>query len=113
MKSHFAIVILLAAALGAAQTTAPTATPAKSTKANYELAARWTATKVGKLVFDTAVTPHWLDSGGRFWYSYENTSGRKFYLVDPVRKSKALVFDPTKLAALLDRKSTRLNSSHT
>ena len=29
-------------------------------KANYELASRWTAQKVGKLVFDTAVAPHWL-----------------------------------------------------
>src|SRR2546421_11944101 len=70
-------------------------------KANYELAARWTATKVGKMVFDTAVTPHWLDTGDRFWYSYENNKGRRFYLVDTVHKTKALVFDPTKLAALL------------
>src|SRR5262249_16313964 len=29
-------------------------------KANYELAARWTSQKVGKLVFDTSVTPRWL-----------------------------------------------------
>ncbi|HEX5085467.1 MAG TPA: hypothetical protein VFY40_25800, partial [Blastocatellia bacterium] len=37
-------------------------------KANYELAARWTSQKVGKLVFDTSVTPHWLETGDRFWY---------------------------------------------
>ncbi len=30
--------------------------------ANYELAARWTTQKVGKLVFDTSVTPHWLET---------------------------------------------------
>jgi hypothetical protein len=41
------------------------------TKANYELAAKWTAAKVGKLVFDTAVTPHWLETGDRFWYTYQ------------------------------------------
>src|SRR5437868_4370554 len=70
-------------------------------KANYELASRWTASKVGKIVFDTSVTPHWLDTGDRFWYSYENNKGRRFYLVDPGRKTKALVFDPTRLAALL------------
>ena len=44
-------------------------------KANYELAARWTAAKVGKMVFDMAVTPHWLDTGDRFWYSFENSKG--------------------------------------
>src|SRR5215467_16236104 len=74
---------------------------AKPVKANYELAARWTTAKVGKLVFDVAVTPHWMDSGDRFWYSFENSSGRKFYLVDPAKKTKSLVYDPAKLAAAL------------
>src|SRR5262245_54560217 len=77
----------------------PAAAPAK-VRANYELASRWTPTKVGKLVFDLTVTPHWLE-GDRFWYSFENTAGRKFYLVDPARKTKSLVYDPTKLAAAL------------
>ena len=77
------------------------AVPAKPVKANYELAARWTPAKVGKLIFDTAVTPHWMDSGDRFWYSFENSSGRKFYIVDPAKKSRSLVFDPAKLAASL------------
>ena len=77
------------------------AAPAKPVKANYELAARWTPAKTGKMIFDTAVTPHWMDSGDRFWYSFENSSGRKFYLVDPAKKSKSMVFDPAKLAASL------------
>ena len=50
------------------------AVPAKPARANYELAARWTTAKVGKMIFDTAVTPHWMDSGDRFWYSFENSS---------------------------------------
>ena len=78
------------------------ATPAvKHTNANYELASQWTSQKVGKLVFDLAVAPHWLDSGDRFWYSFENSKGRRFYLVDPVKKTKTYVFDPVKLAAAL------------
>jgi hypothetical protein len=79
----------------------PSAPPAKPVKANYELAARWTTAKVGKLVFDTQVTPHWMDSGERFWYSFENSTGRKFYIVDPVKKTKTQVYDPAKLAAAL------------
>ncbi len=77
------------------------AVPAKPAKANYELAARWTPAKVGKVIFDTAVTPHWMDSGDRFWYSFENSSGRKFYIVDPAKKTKSMVFDPARLAASL------------
>src|SRR5579871_3418716 len=79
---------------------APKETSTKpAVKANYELAAQWTRQKVGKLVFDTSVTPRWLDSGDRFWYSFENTKGRKFWMVDPVKKSKTPVFDPVKMAS--------------
>lgn len=70
-------------------------------KANYELAARWTPAKVGKMLFDTAVTPHWLETGDRFWYSYENNQGKRFYLVDPFKKTKTPVFDAAKMAAML------------
>jgi dipeptidyl aminopeptidase/acylaminoacyl peptidase len=95
------LLVLLAATLpGIGADNAPVATPSKA-KANYELAAQWISAKVGKLVFDTAVTPHWLDSGERFWYTFENTKGRKFYIVDPVKKTKTFVFDPAKLAANL------------
>ena len=70
-------------------------------KANYDLASRWTAQKVGKMVFDTAVTPHWFEAGDKFWYSYETGAGRKFTLVDPLKKSKAPLFDNAKMAAQL------------
>ncbi|HVO98628.1 MAG TPA: DPP IV N-terminal domain-containing protein [Bryobacteraceae bacterium] len=74
--------------------------PVKVQKANYELAQRWTTTKIGKLVFDTQVTPHWIE-GDRFWYSYETSHGRRFMLVDPVKKTKAPLFDVSKMAAML------------
>src|SRR5579885_1148790 len=70
-------------------------------KANYELAMRWTPPKVAKLVFDTSVTPHWLQDGDRFWYSYETPKGRHFYLVDPVKKTKTPVFDNARMAEML------------
>src|SRR5436190_17718012 len=70
-------------------------------KANYELASRWTAQKVSKMVFDTAVTPHWLETSDRFWYSYETSQGKRFYLVDPAKKTKNPVFDNARMAAML------------
>src|SRR4029077_641377 len=84
--------------VGADTVPAPTSRPVK---ANYELAARWTPAKVNKMIFDVAVTPHWMDSGDRFWYSFENSAGRRFYIVDPAKKTKSMVFDPAKLAASL------------
>jgi dipeptidyl-peptidase 4 len=96
------LLVLLAVSFPGAGSDNPSSTlPAKPTKANYELAARWTASKVGKMVFDMAVTPHWLEDGTRFWYSFENNAGRKFYIVDPAKKTKTTVFDAVKLAASL------------
>ena len=99
MKNVVAVLVL--AAVPAVGGDVAPAAHVKLAKANYELATRWTAQKVGKMVFDTAVTPHWLDSGDRFWYSYENNRGRRFYIVDPARKTKSLIFDPSRLAASL------------
>ncbi|HEY3380501.1 MAG TPA: DPP IV N-terminal domain-containing protein [Vicinamibacterales bacterium] len=68
---------------------------------NYDLAAQWTTPKIGKLVFDTSVTPRWLETGDRFWYSYQTRDGRKFFLVDPLKRARAPLFDHTKMAAAL------------
>ncbi|HZS06930.1 MAG TPA: DPP IV N-terminal domain-containing protein [Blastocatellia bacterium] len=70
-------------------------------KANYDLASRWTSAKVARLVFDTSVTPHWLESGDRFWYGFETSQGRKWWLVDPAKKTRAPLFDNARMAALL------------
>lgn len=73
-------------------------------KANYDLAAKWTSAKVAKLVFDTAVTPNWLEfSPDKFWYSFETSQGRKFFLVDPVLKNKKPLFDNARMAAMLTK----------
>jgi dipeptidyl-peptidase-4 len=96
------LAILLGASFPGAGSDQPASNlPANPSKANYELAARWTSSKVAKLIFDMAVTPHWLADGNRFWYSFENNAGRKFYVVDPARKTRSFVFDAVKLAASL------------
>ena len=73
----------------------PTVTP------NYDLASAWTPQRVAKLVFDTSVTPRWLETSDRFWYAYNTREGRRFMLVDPVKKTKAPLFDHAKMAAAL------------
>src|SRR5919202_1963468 len=50
---------------------------------NYALAAQWTVPKINKLIFDTQVTPHWLEFSDRFWYSYETRDGKRYFLVNP------------------------------
>ena len=90
-KSFLFIVLLIAATFVQAQTPV--------TKANYQLASRFSPNKLDKMVFSTSVDPHWLKNSDRFWYDYENTDGRKWYIVDPEKGQKKLLFDPAKLAA--------------
>ena len=116
MLVRFALVLVLAvsAAPMAAPNLIPNFLPASVTppadlpdrelpKANYDLASRWTSAKVGKYVFSTAVTPHWLEFSDRFWYDYETPAGRKWWIVDPIKKAKTPLFDNAKMAAQLTR----------
>src|ERR1700679_1579231 len=115
MKTFLLVCIVLIPGLRAADivvSSGAKAEPVKVHKANYELATHWSSAKVGKLVFDTAVTPHWLATGDRFWYSYETSRGRDFFLVDPVKKTKAPVFDNARMAAMLTEITRTPYDSH-
>ncbi len=70
-------------------------------KANYELAARYSPKKVGKMVFSTSVEPFWFKNSDKFWYAWQTPQGRQFYIVDPVAGTKKMLFDNAKLAAQL------------
>ena len=62
---------------------------------------KWTSQQVAKRMFDTSVTPHWLESGERFWYTYETGQGRKYWLVDCRAKTRKPLFDAAHMAAML------------
>ena len=68
-------------------------------KANYLLAARFSPKKMQKMVFSTSVDAHWLKTSNKFWYPFETSAGKKWYLVDPALHTKKLLFDNAKIAA--------------
>ncbi len=77
------------------------AQPDKPVKGNYQLASRFSPKKLEKLIFTTTLDPHWLKTSDRFWYEYETSNGKKWYLVDPATRSKKELFDNAKLAAAI------------
>ena len=93
-KTLLLMVILLAGAAGMAQNK-------PVTKANYDLAARFSPKKVGKMVFSTSVSPRWFKNTDKFWYTWQTNEGTFYYIADPATASKKLVFDNAKLAAQL------------
>jgi len=96
MKRLFLFILLLTSFLANAQFTA-------HQKTNYELAARFSPKKLEKMIFSTSVDPHWMKTGNKFWYTYETPSGKKWYIVDPVKMTRTQMFDNDKLAAAITR----------
>ncbi|RNI30107.1 S9 family peptidase [Rufibacter immobilis] len=70
-------------------------------KANYQMAARFSPKKLEKLIFTTSLDPHWLKQTDRFWYMYESSNGKNWYIVDPATKSKQAIFNTDQLAAAI------------
>ena len=97
------VFVLLAAAapMTAKRAAGPAVAERVLPKPNYELSAQWGSAKVAKLIFDTAVAPHWLEFSDRFWYAFQTPAEKRWWLVDPVKKTKAPLWDNAKLAANL------------
>lgn len=72
-------------------------------KANYQLASRFSPEKLRKMIFSTSVNPNWLTKSDQFWYVYETPAGKNWYIVDPAQRSKAPLFDNADMAAQLTR----------
>ena len=72
-------------------------------QANFTLAARFAPYKISELVHSTRVDPHWIKDTEKFWYKWENTNGTKYYIVNPVTRSKNELFDNDWMAAELTK----------
>ncbi|MGW8123787.1 DPP IV N-terminal domain-containing protein [Roseivirga echinicomitans] len=74
---------------------------AQQHKADFKAADRFSSEKLGKMLKSTRVSPQWFKDSDKFWYTYTTTSGKKFYVVDPVKKTKNQMFDNKEFAAQL------------
>jgi dipeptidyl aminopeptidase/acylaminoacyl peptidase len=76
---------------------------ASAASANYRLAARFAPYKISRLIYSTSVSPRWIEGTDRFWYQWETSAGRSYYLVDPAAGTKRPIFDNDRIAAELTR----------
>jgi dipeptidyl-peptidase 4 len=71
--------------------------------ANWLQAARFAPYKMSRLTYSTSVNPRWIGDTDRFWYQWDNSEGTYYYIVDPARGTKRLIFDNDRIAAELTR----------
>lgn len=65
---------------------------------NYELAERFSAKRIGQMVFSTSVRPVWFRNGDKFLYAWKTSDGTQYYIADPKAGKAEPVFDMDRLA---------------
>lgn len=95
----FVLLISNADTFSQTKTISLTETTQAPERANYQAAARFSPSKLRKIIYSTAVDPHWLKLTNRFWYQYETPNGKQWYIVEPATRSKKVLFDINKMAA--------------
>ena len=65
---------------------------------NYELAERFSAKRIGQMVFSTSVRPVWFRNGDKYLYAWKTSDGTQYYIADPKAGKTEPVFDMDKLA---------------
>ena len=67
---------------------------ASAQEPNYALADQFSAKKVGNMVYSTSIRPNWFKNSDKFWYEWKTAEGTRYYIVDPVAKTRTEAFDP-------------------
>ncbi len=90
--------MLFVAAAAIAVATPAIASNPEAVKPNYELAERFSPTKMKRLVPQTAVRPNWFENSSKFWYSWSNVDGTTYYIVDPASGKRTELWNMGELA---------------
>ncbi len=89
---------LITLALLSTPLVAQSPTPRQLTADDYGRAERFLAANATPLVSGIAGRPTWL-ADGRFWYRVSGPTGNTFQLVDPVKRTRSVLADPSRLSA--------------
>ena len=88
-------------ATGCILTSAASVSLAQERLPEYIQAEKFTQKKLNTMLFSTTVDPHWFQQGNCFWYTYKTSEGSFWYVVDPGKKTKSMLFDRDEIAAQL------------
>ena len=79
---------------------------------NWQLAEKFSSTRLRKFVYSTSIRPSWIGKTDRFWYSYRTSKGTRYWVVDAKARTKRLLFDHDRLAAELSAATQKAQIAH-
>ena len=100
MFAKDALARTLACAVVTALVTSVAAVPLAA-QVSYSRAEQLLTWNTTLLVSGDEVQPQWLPDGNRFWYRNKTANGAEFVIIDPVRNTRAPVFDNARLASAM------------
>jgi dipeptidyl aminopeptidase/acylaminoacyl peptidase len=91
----------LSLALRALPLVCAVALPAGAQQVSYTRAEQLLDWNTSLLLSGDSVRPQWYLDGNRFWYRNKTPRGAEYVVVDPVRNTRGLLFENTRLAAAM------------
>ena len=92
------LTLLFAAAATLASASVAEAHEPDAVKPNYEMAERFSPTKVRRLVPQTTVRPNWFEGSSKFWYKWQTVDAINYYIVDPATGRETELWSMAELA---------------
>ena len=92
------LTLLLATVAMVASVSVANAAEPEAVKPNYELAERFSPTKVRRAVPQTIVRPNWFKNSNKFWYKWQSADAINYYIVDPASGKKTELWSMAELA---------------
>ncbi|MET6999196.1 S9 family peptidase [Chitinophaga defluvii] len=77
-------------------------------KADLRIADKYSNENLGKYVQNTQISPNWIDNSGLFHYTVTTREGTNYYLVNPTRKEKVIMFNSREMAGKLTALTSQL-----
>src|SRR5690606_9195096 len=68
-------------------------------KPNYQLASKFSPTKLRTMIFSTDVRPNWINYSDKVGYEYTTSEVKEWYSVETAQKKKSEWLDHSKVAA--------------
>ena len=99
--------VALGLALGLIAVATAQTEPGHVNKANWKLANRFTNESLRPFLYSSSLNSVFINKSDRFWYSWRDSKGTRFWLVDPTKAKKEPLFDSAVMAGLLSEALSR------